>query len=130
VSVGDAKAARISRLRPSWKPISDEMAHRCSSLAAELLTWPDVTAKSMFGFRAFYRGPLIFAMLPDKRLLEHPTDIAYKLHDLAQPKESQKWSLFSLRDDPSVASAIRTLEKAYSLAKIKKPATPRRLPSN
>jgi hypothetical protein len=123
-------SAKPSRLRPSWKPVSEEMAHRCSSLAAELLSWSDVTAKSMFGFRAYYRGTSIFAMLPHKRLLEHPTDIAYKLHDAAQPKESQKWHLFELNDDHSVARALMTLEKAYAFAKSKKPATPRRLPSN
>ncbi len=106
------------------RPISDEMAHRCSLLAAEILTWPDVSGRSMFGYRAFYRGAVIFAMFPEKRMLESPTAIAYKVYDrrpnAPRPnREGPNWHVFELNDDRSVARAIATLEKAYSSAILK-----------
>src|SRR5205807_9551306 len=58
--------------QPSREAISDEMRHLSARLADELVKWPEVTARTMFGFRAFYRGALIFALLPEKRTLETP----------------------------------------------------------
>ncbi len=46
------------------------MKHRSSLLAQELSRWPDVSMRPMFGLRAFYRGTVVFAMLPHKRGLE------------------------------------------------------------
>jgi hypothetical protein len=66
-------------MRVKAKPVSEEMAHLCSLLASELLTWPEVTGKPMFGLRAFYRGATVFAMFPEKRSLEQPNAIWYKL---------------------------------------------------
>ena len=68
-----------NRMTPG-RPVSEEMAHRCSLLAEEIRTWPGVSDRSMFGYRAFFRGAMIFAMLPEKRAMESPTAIAYKLH--------------------------------------------------
>jgi hypothetical protein len=79
--------------------------------------WPRVTERPMFGFRAFFRGTIIFAMFPDKQPLENPAAIAYKLHDKIRQREGEKWHLFELNEDRSVADAISILEKAYSRAK-------------
>jgi hypothetical protein len=107
------------------RPISDEMAHRCSLLTAEILTWPELSDRPMFGYRAFYRGAVIFAMLPDKRMLESPTAVAYKVYDRSRnstssTREGQNWHLFELNDDRSIARAIATLEKAYASAILKR----------
>ena len=75
-----AKSGSRQRLR--LVQISEDMRHLCALLGQELLRWPDVSARSMFGLRAFYRGAVVFAMLPDKRALESPTAIAYKLPDI------------------------------------------------
>jgi hypothetical protein len=64
--------------RPKLVPVPDEMRRISVLLARELLGWSDVCARPMFGLRAFYRGTLIFAMLPEKRALERPRAIAYK----------------------------------------------------
>lgn len=88
-------------------------------LERELLSWPGVTSKPMFGMRAVYRRNTIFAMLPDKRALESPSAIAYKLH-AAEKREGQKWRLVELEIGRGVAfamdAATACLEKAYSSA--------------
>ena len=66
----------------------------CALLAQELLRWPDVKARSMFGLRAFYRGAAVFAMLPHKRALRDPRSISYKLADGAHRREGEKWRGF------------------------------------
>ena len=98
------------------KAPSEEMRYRCSLLAQEILSWPKVTDRLMFGFRAFYRGSVVFAMFPDKRAMENPSAIWYKLNDPRIKKEGPKWHAFELDDDRSVGTALGLLEKAYSRA--------------
>jgi hypothetical protein len=88
----------------------------CTLLSDELLHWPSVSVRPMFGMRAFYRGAVVFAMLPDKRALESPTAIAYKLPAGAQRREGQKWHLFELEEERGVANAVAYLDKAYRSA--------------
>jgi hypothetical protein len=50
--------------RPKLLPVSEEARRWSALLESELLSWPGVIAKRMFGFRALYRGKRIFAALP------------------------------------------------------------------
>jgi hypothetical protein len=84
---------------------SEEMRYRCELLAKELLSWPDVSTRPMFGMRAFYRRKAIFAMLPDKRALESASGMAYK--------EGGKWKIFEVEGEESIGAALSVLEKAY-----------------
>jgi hypothetical protein len=84
---------------------SEEMKYKCALLEEELLSWPGVQARSMFGMRAFYRGTTIFAMLPGKRTLESSGAIAYK--------EGGKWRRFELED---LGGALAILESARAQA--------------
>jgi hypothetical protein len=59
---------------------------------------------------------VVFAMLPDKRALESPTAIAYKLPVGAPPREGQKWRLFELEGERDLGSALACLDKAYRRA--------------
>jgi hypothetical protein len=86
-------------------------------LAEELLLWPDVSARPMFGMRAFYRGPVIFAILPEKRALDTPRSIGYKLATTARKREGEKWELFELRDAEAMNDALAVLDKAYRRAR-------------
>jgi hypothetical protein len=70
----------------------------------------------MFGLHAFYRGAVIFAMLPHKRALESAKAIAYKLPNEMPGKEGEKWKLFELESDRDVGKALVTLDKAYRKA--------------
>jgi hypothetical protein len=101
--------------QPKLVPVSEEMRRTCELLAGELLRWPDVSMRPMFGMRAVYRGKVVFAMLPDKRALENPKAIAYKRFEV-QRKDDEKWKLFELESEEHIASALVHLDRAYSKA--------------
>jgi|HubBroStandDraft_1064217.scaffolds.fasta_scaffold219959_3 hypothetical protein len=102
--------------RPRLVTVSDEMAHRCSLLAGELLRWPEVSARPMFGLQAFYRGGVVFAMLPGKRALENPEAFAYKFANNSGKREGEKWRLFELKDEQHIDRSLALLDQAYRQA--------------
>src|SRR5260370_41958153 len=101
--------------RPKLVAPSEEMKHIGVLLSQELLQWPDVSMRPMFGLRAFYRGTIVFAMLPDKRALESPGAIACKLPAGAQSKGG-KWQLFELEGAQDIGKALSHLDNAYQKA--------------
>jgi hypothetical protein len=101
--------------RPKLVPVSEEMRRICEMLARELLRWPDVSMRPMFGMLGVYRGKVVFAMLPDKRALENPRAIAYKRFE-AQSKDDEKWKLFELESEERIGSALAHLDRAYTKA--------------
>jgi hypothetical protein len=103
------------RKRPKLVPVSEEMRRICEMLARELLCWPDVSIRPMFGVRAVYRGNVVFAMLPDKRALENPKAIAYKRFEV-QGKDDEKWKLFELENEQHIGRALVYLNRAYTEA--------------
>jgi hypothetical protein len=108
------KSGERRRKRPKLVPVSEEMRRICEMLARELLRWPDVSMRPMFGMRAVYRGKVVFAMLPDKRALENPKAIAYKRFEVQSKDE--KWKLFELESEEHIGSALAHLERAYTKA--------------
>jgi hypothetical protein len=88
------------------------MKHIAAMLEEEMLGWPNVSVRPMFGMRALYRGGAIFAMLPDKRALESANAIAYKL-----PDGAEKWQLFEVEDERELSRALGCLDKAYRKAR-------------
>jgi hypothetical protein len=82
-------------------------------LEEELRRWPEVTIRPMFGFRAAYRGNTIFAMLPDKRAMERPEAMAYKLPSGTASREGQKWHLLDIEDEGAMSKALHFLRRAY-----------------
>jgi hypothetical protein len=90
--------------RPKLPAVSEEMRRTFALLAEEVAAWPEVSMKLMFGFRAVYRGGVIFAMLPDKRSLEVADAVAYK--------KGGKWVTFEVKGE-EIRGAIAVLEKAY-----------------
>jgi hypothetical protein len=103
--------------RPKLPRISEEMRRMCVMLGDEMLRWPDVRTNPMFGMRAFYRGKIVFAMIPDRRAFENADSIMYKFADAAEKKEGKKWTLFKLTSAEELGSALEILDKAYSKAK-------------
>jgi hypothetical protein len=55
-------------------------------------------------------------MLPDKRALESPTAIAYKLPDGLRKREGEKWRLCELKDEHDIDRALAHLDAAYRAA--------------
>ena len=82
--------------RPKLPRISEEMRRMCVMLGDEMLRWPEVRTNPMFGMRAFYRGKIVFAMLPDKRAFEDADSIMYKIANAAEKREGKKWTLLKL----------------------------------
>jgi TfoX/Sxy family transcriptional regulator of competence genes len=90
-------------------------------LEEELLRWPDVAVRSMFGMRAFYRKETIFALLPATKMIDRPNAIAYKFAEKAPTKrEGHKWQLFDVENEASLAEALQTLQTAYRKAATKR----------
>jgi hypothetical protein len=103
--------------RPKLVRISEEMRRMCVMLGDEMLRWPQVRAHPMFGMRAFYRGKIVFAMLPDKRAFENADSIMYKLASGTEKSEGKKWKLLQLTTAENLGAALDILDKAYDKAK-------------
>jgi hypothetical protein len=92
------------------------MKQLCGLLVEELVRWPDVRMRPMFGLQAFYRRDAVFAMLPGKRAIETPRTIAYKLAGGARSREGKKWQHFELQGAQDISKALAHLEEAYKKA--------------
>jgi hypothetical protein len=103
--------------RPKFPRVSQEMRRMCVMLGEEMLRWPDVRTKPMFGMRAFYRGRIVFAIIPDKRAFENADSIMYKIANAAGKSEGKKWTLFKLESEEELGAALEVLNKAYGKAK-------------
>lgn len=95
-----------ARTRPKMIPVSEGMRRVYALVGEELLGWPEVSTRLMFGFRAVYRRGVVFAMLPDKRSLEVPNSIAYK--------DGETWKSFEMENEAGIGGALVVLEKAYA----------------
>ena len=75
------KATRKSsgNSRPTLPRASEEIKRFASLLENEIVAWPDVTSRPMFGFTGLYHDKKIFAALPRTRTLETPNSIAFRL---------------------------------------------------
>src|SRR5262245_40463926 len=87
--------ARASKSKKSARPpmlrVNEEMKEWAGLLEAELASWPEVSARPMFGMRAFYRKRRIFAAVPRTRALNSPTSVIFKLHAQTEKKSSNSW---------------------------------------
>lgn len=107
------------RKRPRIVPVSDEMRRIAILLGEELLRWPKVATKPMFGLKAFYRDGVVFALLPEKRAMEQSNMIAYKFPEPTHKRPGESWELLELELDEkkAVSQALAVLEKAYRAAR-------------
>jgi hypothetical protein len=116
--------------RPKLLPVSEETRRWSALLESELLSWPGVTAKRMFGFRALYRGKRIFAALPHSRGFGPDSSILLKFDPmppaLLRRAESDSrlhtnspgkgWFSFTLASDADLHDALEWLNHAYETA--------------
>ncbi len=134
-SVQTTKSKPIRRkpavTRPKLLPVSEETRRWSALLESELLTWPGVIAKRMFGFRAIYRGKRIFAALPNSRGFGPDPSILLKFDPLpaALLKQAQSdlrvhsnspgkgWFSFTLTSDTDLHDALDWLSHSYEAAK-------------
>ena len=105
--------------RPKLVKIDPEMQRWCALLGEELSTWPDVSAKPMFGLTGFYRGQSIFAALPRTRAAGTARSILIKLPGVSDIRlksasgPGSGWVGFELESSDGINEALQWLERAY-----------------
>jgi hypothetical protein len=110
---------------------AEELKPAVAFLERELGSWPQVTAKSMFGMVTFYRGKKIFAALPHTRALGATNAIMCKLPADQQAGDKKRspgkgWktieiaSIGDVPDGVGIREALGWLERAYQQARAKK----------
>jgi hypothetical protein len=119
------------RKRPSLPAVSEEMKAWSSALATEVSVWPNVAAKSFFGFTAIYRGKYMFAALPRTRGWGTANSLAFKLERCPASLQKRlsadarigytlmqkaRWFTFELSSDADLHDALDWLGRAYEAA--------------
>jgi TfoX/Sxy family transcriptional regulator of competence genes len=77
------------------------MKQWCAMMEAELLTWPDVEARPMFGMLGFYRKGKIFAAIPRNRTVGNTDAVLVKLQGA-----SEKLANEALHHPKAITSAM------------------------
>lgn len=105
--------------RPRLFKIDAEMQRWCALLEQELLAWPEVSAKPMFGMIGFYHGKSIFAAIPRTRAARTARSLLIKLPGVndrrlkrASGKDSD-WVAYELESADDITDALTWLERAY-----------------
>jgi hypothetical protein len=127
------KTKKTKRPRPKMPPASEEMKQWSAMLGNELSTWPQVTARPMFGLRGFYRGKRIFAALPVTRGFSTPDSLIFRIQPMPpdllerakkEPRidtenrvPSAKWFIFELNSAADLRDALWWINQAYEHAK-------------
>jgi hypothetical protein len=127
------RAKKTKRPRPRMPLASEEMKQWSTMLGGELSTWPQVTARPMFGLRGFYRGEKIFAALPVTRAIKSPNSLIFRIKpmppdllerarkepriDTENAVPSAKWFVFELNSEADFRDALWWINQAYDHAK-------------
>ena len=107
-------SAKQPSKRPQLARPTEPTRRAAALLADEILGWPGVTQKPMFGMRCFYRSGVVFALLPDKRALGRADAIAYKMPKAGAAREGEKWLFHTV--DEQLHKAIAVLNAAWQAA--------------
>ncbi len=99
-------------------------------LGAELVSWPSVASRRMFGMTVYYRGKTIFAALPRTRAFATPQSVAFKVYRktpriqsmleadpriLGPLKDEAKWITLELESEKDLAEALKWFDLAYRM---------------
>lgn len=96
-------------------------------LETEVLAWPGVSARPMFGMTGLYRDRSIFAALPRTRALDAPDSVAFRVPRRSQRMNSQlsgdkrivapapddKWISFLIHSEEDIHGVLNWLSVAY-----------------
>ena len=105
--------------RPKLVKIDPEMQRWCALLGEEISTWPDVSAKPMFGLTGFYHGQNIFAAIPRTRAAGTARSILIKVPGVSDRRlksasgPGSGWVAFELESASDINEALLWLERAY-----------------
>jgi hypothetical protein len=125
------KSATVKPTRPRLPKITEEMKAWSAALGTEVMTWPGVTTRPMFGLTALYRARRIFAVLPRTRCMDVPNSIAFKLESAGSRiraraqrdphisffgMQNARWLSFEMNCDADLHPALQWLSRAYEAA--------------
>jgi hypothetical protein len=106
--------------RPRLFKIDAEMQRWCALLQEELLEWPKVTSKPMFGMTGFYHGRRIFAAIPRTKAAGSARSVLVKLSSNVSDKRlkpvsgpGSEWLAIELESEVDINEALLWLERAY-----------------
>jgi hypothetical protein len=105
--------------RPKLFKIDTEMQRWCELLRQEVLEWPDVSTKPMFGLTGFYHGQSIFAAIPRTRAAGSARSLLIKLSGISDKRltplsvSGSSWVRFELESASNINEALLWLERAY-----------------
>ncbi len=105
--------------RPRLFKIDAEMQRWCALLQKEVLEWPEVTSKPLFGMTGIYHGRRIFAAIPRTKAAGTARSVLIKLSDVNDNRlrpvsgPGSKWLAFELESAADVNEALLWLERAY-----------------
>ena len=105
--------------RPKLFKIDTEMQRWCALLGEEVLAWPEVTAKPMFGMTGFYHGRSIFAAIPRTRAPRTARSVLIKLPGVSDKRLTGShgpgagWVTFELESEADINEALLWLQRAY-----------------
>lgn len=116
------------RERPKMPPVSEEMKQWSTMLKRELVGWPQVTSKPMFGMSGIYRRKKIFAALPVTRGFDTPSSIIFRFDPMPaglnkravkEPRitPGTRWYSFEIQSTEDLRDALWWLNQAYEAAK-------------
>jgi hypothetical protein len=121
--------------RPKMLRISEEMKQWSAMLANELLGWPEVSSRPMFGLMGIYRENAIFAALPRTRAMVTPNSIIFRFDpmptelskraqedrrvDFERATPGERWFSFALSSADDLRDALWWLDQAYRKAEKK-----------
>ncbi len=89
----------MARTAAKLTHVSEAMKQWCALMEAELLSWPQVTAKPMFGMVGFYRKGRMFAAIPRHRTVAQRDAVLVKL------KGASEKVIASVLGDPRTLTA-------------------------
>lgn len=96
-----------------------EMQRWCAFLGEEVLAWPEVTSKPMFGMTGFYHGRSIFAAIPRTKAAWTARSVLIKLPGVSEERlkptggPGVSWVAFELESAADINEALLWLERAY-----------------
>jgi hypothetical protein len=118
------------RRRPKLPKAPGEMQQWSQLLLDELLGWPEVRTRPLFGMTAVYRGNAIFGALPKTRAMDTPYSVSFKIprrtaglkKKLKDPRilnaenQAARWLSFELQSGDDLPDALSWFAVAYRLA--------------
>jgi len=116
------KLPKPQSTRPKLLKVDEDMRRWSAAVEEELIRWPDVHCRPMFGMIAYYRGTKIFAAVPRTRAPVTQRSMLLKLpNTIADPRiraggPGASWVTFEMQEDADIAVALQWMLKAYERA--------------